>query len=299
MDLTAVVEVWPVLGRHAVRVGGAGGAIRLRGGHEDYFLKRRPSADHAWREASVLRHLRERGLPVPEPMNTEHGVPFAVLGAGGQVSCLYRALPGTHYDTFDGKPGLRHARQVGTALGRLHTALAELPVLGFELYGREAHLVRELGATSPYDVARLERIAARRFSSAALPQQLIHRDFHLYNVLFEDDRASGYLDFDMLMSGPRLFDVCYCSIETLAKRFDEPGFPEYWFAVLGAIVKGYSQHVSLTALERRSFPSLMTEVELLLLHHFRADPVPGKNAERVLHWLDERRELIRAVVDSV
>jgi Ser/Thr protein kinase RdoA (MazF antagonist) len=180
----------------------------------------------------------------------------------------------------------------------LHSALAELPTAGFERYGREAHVEAELGAAStPYDVPRLERIAARRSPSAALPQQLIHRDFHLYNVLFEDDRASGYLDFDMLMSGPRLFDVCYCSMETLAKRFDEPGFPEYWFAVLGAIVKGYCQHVALTALERRSAPSLMTEIELLLMHHFRAEPVPGKNAERVLHWLDERRELIRAVID--
>ena len=36
----------------------------------------------------------------------------------------------------------------------------------------------------------------------------------------------------------------------------------------------------------------MTEIELLLLHHFRAEPVPGKNAERVLHWLDERRHLL-------
>ena len=53
-----------------------------------------------------------------------------------------------------------------------------------------------------------------------MPEQLIHRDFHLYNLLFCDGRPSGYLDFDMLMRGPRLFDVCYCSIETLAKRFD-------------------------------------------------------------------------------
>jgi hypothetical protein len=103
----------------------------------------------------------------------------------------------------------------------------------------------------------------------------------------------------MLMRGPRLFDVCYCSIETLARRFDEPGFREYWFAVLAAIIKGYSEHVSLTPLERRSIPSLMVEVELLMMHHFRADPVPGRNAERVLHWLDERRQLISAVIASL
>jgi hypothetical protein len=57
--------------------------------------------------------------------------------------------------------------------------------------------------------------------------------------------------------------------------------------------------VTLTELERRSVVSLMMEIELLLMHYFRAQPIPGRNAERVLHWLDERRHLIQSVVESV
>jgi hypothetical protein len=45
--------------------------------------------------------------------------------------------------------------------------------------------------------------------------------------------------------------------------------------------------------------SVMVEIQLLNMHHFRSDPIPGKNAERVLHWLDERRHLIQSVVESV
>jgi hypothetical protein len=103
----------------------------------------------------------------------------------------------------------------------------------------------------------------------------------------------------MLMRGPRLFDVCYCSIETLAKRFDEPAFPDYWFRILGAIIKGYIEYMPLTEVERRSVVSVMMEIELMSMHYFRADPIPGKNAERVLYWLDERRHLIQSVVQSV
>jgi Ser/Thr protein kinase RdoA (MazF antagonist) len=277
-----------------------GRVIHLRGSSGHYYLKRRPSPEHASREAAVLGVLRDRGLPVPEHVRTGRGEPFAALGDQG-VSCLYRALPGEHYESFDGKEGVLRARQVGKALGLLHLALAEVPGhTSFERYGPEAHLAGELSAPgSGYDLARLERIAARREPSAELPQQLIHRDFHLYNVLFSKGRPSGYLDFDMLMRGPRLFDVCYCSIETLAKRFDEPEFPDYWFRVLGAILKGYTEFVPLTAIERRSVTSLMLEIELLLMHYFRADPIPGKNAERLLHWLDERRHLIQSVVQSV
>jgi Ser/Thr protein kinase RdoA (MazF antagonist) len=302
MDLARILDTWPVLGSNVENLGEVGKAVHLLGSSGHYFLKRRPSAEHAAREAGVLGHLRDQGLPVPEHVRTVRGEPFASASAmGREVSCLYRALPGAHYETFDGKDGVIHARQVGKALGRLHLALAEVPSMpGFERYGPEANLSSELASVGDvYDLPRLERISARRSPSAQLPEQLIHRDFHLYNLLFSDGRPSGYLDFDMLMRGPRLFDVCYCSIETLAKRFDEPSFPDYWFRILGAIIKGYAEHVLLTELERRSVFSLMMEIELLFMHYFRAEPIPGKNAERVLYWLDERRHLIQSVVQSV
>lgn len=275
----------------------------MRGSSGDYFLKQRPSAEHAVREASVLSHLRDLGLPVPEHVRTALGQPFAASERGRRaVYCLYRRLPGSHYESFDGKEGVARARQVGKALGLLHVGLAEAPrCSGFDRYGPEANAVAELlgGGGGPYDQLRLERIVTRRPPAAGLPEQLIHRDFHLYNLLFAEGRPSGYLDFDMLMRGPRLFDVCYCSVETLARRFDEPGFPDYWFGILGAIVKGYVEHVPLVEVERRSVAALMIEIELLAMHHFRNEPIPGKNAERVLHWLDERRHLIQSVVQSV
>jgi Ser/Thr protein kinase RdoA (MazF antagonist) len=302
MELSQILTTWPVLGSNVTSLGEVGRATHLLGSSGHYFMKRRPSAEHAAREAGVLAHLRDQGLPVPEPVRTARGEPFATNGEKGrEVSCLYRALPGTHYESFDGREGVTHARQVGKALGRLHSALAEVPsIAGFDRYGREAHLASELAAAGDvYDLARLERITARRSPSANLPEQLIHRDFHLYNLLFSDGRPSGYLDFDMLMRGPRLFDVCYCSIETLAKRFDEPAFPDYWFRILGAIIKGYIEYVPLTEVERKSVVSVMMEIELMSMHYFRADPIPGKNAERVLYWLDERRHLIQSVVQSV
>jgi len=302
IDLPRIIATWPVLGSSVTSLGKVGRAVHLRGSSGHYFMKRRPSAAHAAREASVLAYLRDRGLPVPEHVRTARGEPFATDAENGrEVTYLYRALPGAHYASFDGKAGVIHARQVGKALGRLHAVLADVPsTAGFDRYGPEAQLASELAcAASVYDLARLDRIAARRSASAQLPEQLIHRDFHLYNLLFSDGRPSGYLDFDMLMRGPRLFDVCYCSIETLAKRFDEPAFPEYWFRVLGAILKGYMEYVPLTGLERRSVVSSMMEIQFLFMHHFRAEPIPGKNAERVLHWLDERRHLIQSVVESL
>lgn len=297
MQLPRFARFWSELGADVATAGAIGRALHLVAPSGHYFLKRRPSSRHAQRELLVLEHLRARGLPVPVHVPTETGAPFA--SEGQEALCLFRALPGTHYETFDGAAGLARAHRVGAALGELHLALEQAPELqSFEMYGPEAHLVDQLDG-APYDLPRARRIAASRDASTPLPTQLIHRDFHLYNLLFTDDRLSGYLDFDMLMRGPRLFDVCYCAIETLTKRFHDPGFPEYWLRVLGAVLTGYIEHVELTVLEKNSVPSLLIEIELSFMHFFRHEPVPGQNAEQVLHWLDERRGVIRRVALSL
>jgi Ser/Thr protein kinase RdoA (MazF antagonist) len=299
MQLRQIVSVWPELASDVSTSDAIGRALHLVSSSGHYFLKRRPSPRHAERELFILEHLRARGLPVPVHVATESGAPF--LADGSDVLCLFRALPGAHFETFDGAEGLARAHLVGTALGELHLALEQAPEPdGFERYGPEAHLVDHLdGARAAYDLPRARGIAASRVASSHLPTQLIHRDFHLYNLLFTSDRVSGYLDFDMLMRGPRLFDVCYCSIETLAKRFDEPAFPEYWLRVLGAVLTGYSEHIELTVLEKSSVASLLTEIELSFMHFFRHEPVPGQNAEKVLHWIDERRDVIQQVALSL
>jgi Ser/Thr protein kinase RdoA (MazF antagonist) len=319
MQMPRISAIWPALGGQVTALSELGTVLRIVSGSGVFFLKRRPSVEHAAREIDLLWHLRSRDLPVPEYLPTLEGKAFAALGtaseAGGSadrhcddresgrkdVWYLYRALPGEHFESFHGKLGLSRARRVGHALARLHVALADIPnSIGFERAGADPQMLGELGAAGDlYDLAQAARISGRRTPWSSLPEQLIHRDFHLYNLLFTAESLSGYLDFDLAQRGPRLFDVCYCGLETLAQRFDEPGFPDYWFRVLGALLKGYSELVELTDLEKRSAISMMLDIQLLAMHHFRAQPVPGRNAERLLHWLDARRHLIQSLVMSV
>jgi prepilin-type processing-associated H-X9-DG protein len=55
-----------------------------------------------------------------------------------------------------------------------------------------------------------------------LPIQLIHRDAHPANMLFLDGRISGWLDFELIVRGPRLFDLCYCATSILMNGMDDP-----------------------------------------------------------------------------
>ena len=84
----------------------------------------------------------------------------------------------------------------------------------------------------------------------SLPKQLIHRDYHRGNVLFTDEALVGFLDFDLVHQGPRLFDVCYCASGVLSESFREAGYVEYWLNILEAIFRAYGRNASLSRQER-------------------------------------------------
>ncbi|OOM81514.1 homoserine kinase [Clostridium puniceum] len=48
-----------------------------------------------------------------------------------------------------------------------------------------------------------------------LQRQLIHRDLHLGNFLFNNCEFSGYIDFDLSQKNIRIFDICYFLLRLL------------------------------------------------------------------------------------
>ena len=53
-----------------------------------------------------------------------------------------------------------------------------------------------------------------------LPRQIIHRDFHGQNIIFNNGRLDGYTDFDLNEKNARLYDLCYLCTGALASGFD-------------------------------------------------------------------------------
>jgi Ser/Thr protein kinase RdoA (MazF antagonist) len=57
---------------------------------------------------------------------------------------------------------------------------------------------------------------------------MIHRDAHPSNMLFDGGELTGFLDFEMVTRGLRVFDVCYCGSALLAGGFDEVEKRKQW-----------------------------------------------------------------------
>lgn len=229
-----IAEHWPTLGEiTGHRVAGSGVKLSTSGG--DAQLKHRP-ADRIAGELWVLDRLTELGLPVTRPVLTAEG--RRPLVAGDRAWFVYRELPGATLPRMLDDPA--HAELLGATCASLGVALCTLDV---DHATRTGIPRRPLTATT-----------------AELPVQVIHRDFHAGNVLFTDGRVSGYLDFDHLEIGPRIVDLVYLAGSVLAELYPlgrASELPRIW----ACLRRGYESVSPLSAAEQRAVRPLLIEIE--------------------------------------
>ena len=154
----------------------------------------------------LMAHLADNGIPCPHPIADRSGAYLGELN--GKPASLVTLLKGKDVE----RPGPEHCAQVGLLLAHIHDAglsyagrmdnprgprwwTAVMPeVLPF-LDADDARLMRD-------EVAYLARAWPER-----LPRGAIHADLFRDNVLFEQDRLSGVIDFYFACTGEFLYDV--------------------------------------------------------------------------------------------
>jgi Ser/Thr protein kinase RdoA (MazF antagonist) len=129
---------------------------------------------------------------------------------------------------------------------------------------------------------------------AELPKQLIHRDLHPANMLFEQGQVTGFIDFEIVVRGPRVFDVCYCGTSLLVSGYPDVEKMQTWPALFHSLLKGYQEVCSLTTSELRALPSVLAAIELLFAaFSFEAQAEDAARCNiSILKWLSTNRELL-------
>lgn len=245
---TAVLENWDLSAEASPTT--TPRVTRLRASAGSFYLKE-TSSESVERNLDLLEYLATAALPVPRHVATAAGRRHAIYE--GNAFWLSRELPGHHFAQFHGPTGLEQVWRLAMRLGELHRVLAGAPnSQRFPVFRDSAEhlLTAALARGSPFDVDRLPQLLGKVESVAALPAQLIHRDFHRGNILFRGEAVSGYLDFDLVHQGPRLFDVCYCASGVLSESFREPGYTEYWLTVVETIFRSYGRVTGLSTQKR-------------------------------------------------
>jgi homoserine kinase type II len=177
----------------------------------------------------LMRHLAQRGVPVPDPVANEHGE--LVVPLHGKPAAIVSRLEGS--SQMDPQPV--HCAEVGAMLARMHLAGRDFPLYQPNLRGLDwwvatapqvlPYLAEDNAALLASEIAFQQDFAASD-TAARLERGPVHADLFRNNVMFQGERLSGCFDFYFAGCDSWLFDIAvtvndWC-VDLDSGRLDQP-----------------------------------------------------------------------------
>jgi homoserine kinase type II len=155
---------------------------------------------------NLMAHLARHGIPCPNPVANRHNQFLGTLN--GKPACIVSRLSGKSTTT----PNSTQCAAIGAMLGQMHIAGQSFSQIMLNPRGatwRAATALRVYPFLNAQQAALLESEVALHAQQnyAQLPQGVIHADLFRDNVLLNEDRVGGLIDFYFACSDALLYDV--------------------------------------------------------------------------------------------
>jgi homoserine kinase type II len=204
----------------------------------------------------LMKHLAEKGIPVPNPAaNSDGDILYTLCD---KPAAVVNRLLGKSQLT----PDAVHCAAVGAMMARMH--------LAGEDYNRSQPNLRGLAwwnDTVPVVLPYLEEDQARLLQSElafqnhiaqgaayqALPKGPVHADLFRDNVMFEGEKLTGFFDFYFAGNDTWLFDLSVCVNDWCIDLNSGEHAPERALAMLNA----YQEVRPLRSAERQLLPAML------------------------------------------
>ena len=269
---------------------------------EDYVLKTYEDVNMLQRNIKILTILEDMGIPVGGIVLTKDRKTYAKDNE--YYYLLTNKLSGSNITNIHKDTAI--ASEMGKVLARLHKAFKECETqdefwdnsLLKEMNG----WIKEVFVKNDWKyidesafcnlVDRLEKMYDK------LPVQLIHRDVHLGNFLFDNGRFSGYIDFDLSQKNIRIFDSCYFMLGLLSEEEVLDISEEQWIDILKYFFAGYEQEHKLLPEEKQAVPYVMEAIEILFVAWFmeQNDIKCAEDAMKIYQFVKRNVERILMMV---
>ena len=204
----------------------------------------------------LMKHLAEKGIPVPNPAANSDGDILHTLC--DKPAAVVNRLLGKSQLT----PDAVHCAAVGAMMARMH--------LAGEDYNRSQPNLRGLAwwnDTVPVVLPYLEEDQARLLQSElayqnhiaqgaayqALPKGPVHADLFRDNVMFDGEKLTGFFDFYFAGNDTWLFDLSVCMNDWCIDLNSGEHAPERALAMLNA----YQEVRPLRSAERQLLPAML------------------------------------------
>lgn len=267
---------------------------------ENYILKAGSNLKWLNNNLSIINALSNYNIPVASIIKTIDGLDY--IFKDDTYYFLSKKIKGNHISDMFTDNYKELSYLIGQVVGRLHAAFRKCQEkiscydndFYAEITGWVSKTFRDKEITSvPKDILN-ECILKLGEVYHRLPRQLIHRDIHLGNMLFEKNELTGYIDFDLSQIDARVFDLCYMSLGLLIDNINDEIKTTKWIEILHNIVEGYNSILPLTHDEKKSIPIIMAEIEILFVAYFENinDKSRADGAAEMAVWVWENKERI-------
>ena len=271
---------------------------------EAYILKVYENTDKLERNIKINIILDNKGIPVGRIIFTKENTTFAKDDRHYYI--MAEKLPGSNLVSIRDNLGI--ATEMGRIIADLHIAFKACETQ--EEFWNNCLLDEMNGwIKSTLNSDGWKYISEEKFNTtvihltevyAKLPVQLIHRDVHFGNFLFDEGKFSGYVDFDLSQRNIRIFDLCYFMLGLLSEEEKMNVTYAEWFEILENVFTGYQQTIKLCEEEKLAVPYVMKSIELLFVAWFikQEDLKCAENAMKIFEFVDANEKIIISRLSS-
>lgn len=269
---------------------------------EEYVLKVYQDRKMLERNLKMLEILNETGIPVGKVISDKSGKQY--VSDGSHFYFLSEKLAGSNILQIGADTKL--AETMGSVIADLHIAFQKCESEG-EFWNNS--LLEEMNGwiREQFEECAWKYISQEEFQKIVLeldtlygelPVQLIHRDVHFGNFLFDEGKFSGYIDFDLSQRNIRIFDLCYFLLGLLSEEEKLELTEEQWFDFVPKVFKGYERKLPLSEAEKQAVPCVMECIELLFTAYFEGqkDLSCAKDACRIYEFVRKHEKKIRKLI---
>lgn len=260
----------------------------------EYVMKEYHKQSEMLRNIELMNILYDEGIPVPRVVQAKNGKAYVVVDDKSYL--LTTKLSGSKLENIKDLDGVWF-NKFGVILANLHKGFRQCEeTVSFwnnnMLEEMQGWVTKNLVQYKPEYITEKDRKEAINQLTRVykdLPKQLIHRDVHVGNFLFNKEVFTGYIDFDLSQRNIRIFDICYFLLGINCLEMENGEYDSRWFNQIVEVCKGYNSVNELTIAEKESMTCVMKNIELLFVAYFldQQDDILARDAALLFEFVKE------------
>ncbi len=236
---------------------------------DDYVVKFSANLGKIKNNINISTLLLKSGLPAAEVVKEINGADY--LQDGELYFMVEKRIKGEPLNCEDIFSNPDFSYRIGESIAKLHQTLKCFDESNYN----EVNIYSDVVNSALPKVQKMMNLDynftdsyIKRFGTLYnnLPKQIIHRDVNPSNMIFDNGKFIGFIDFDLTEVNLRIFDICYCATSILSECFNNPEIDnDKWIEVFKNIIKGYENVSELSDEEKQVLPYVVCSIQIICI----------------------------------